>query len=44
MLSNGNAANLLKDILADIAKIERFMQSVDQEAFEHDDQVAYAVK
>ncbi|MFN0102553.1 MAG: DUF86 domain-containing protein [Bryobacteraceae bacterium] len=30
--------------MADIAKIERFMQGADRTGFEQDDQVAYAVK
>lgn len=41
---SGNPAKLLEGILADIAKIERFMQGVDRTVFEQDEQVAYAVK
>ena len=44
MRFSGNSAKLLEGILADIAKIERFMEGVDHTVFEQDDQVAYAVK
>ncbi len=37
-------AELLNDILTDIANIEQFTQGADQTSFELNDQVAYAVK
>lgn len=37
-------AELLNDILTDIANIEQFTQGADEASFERNDQVAYAVK
>jgi uncharacterized protein with HEPN domain len=37
-------AELLNDILTDIAKVEQFTRGADQANFERDDQIAYAVK